>query len=229
MTIASEFFLAGKHVTGLRLLTWLWPGIVVGDRGTTVSARARSWLEREGARRPFFLWLHYIDPHPPYSQTPRESHKSFRSDSVLAPRDGQPTDLLLRSPDVARLRSGEIRPGPSERERVRELYRAEVSRVDAAIGEVLDALDALGLRDRTVVVCVSDHGEEFWEHGGVEHGHTLYDEVVHIPLLMRLPAAFPAGEVPSTAEISDPNRSGEGAAHLSEQTTAALQALGDVQ
>jgi arylsulfatase A-like enzyme len=51
----------------------------------------------------------------------------------------------------------------------------------------------LGLRERTLVVCVSDHGEEFWEHGGVEHGHAVYDELVQVPLIMRWPGHLPAG------------------------------------
>jgi arylsulfatase A-like enzyme len=193
LTIGSEFFLAGARVTALRLLTWIWPALVRGDRGADVSARAVRWLEDEGSRRPFFLWLHYIDPHPPYSGIAEAPHKSFRSDTVLAPRAEGQMDPLRRSPDVARLRSGEIRLGAREKESVRRMYQVEVARVDAAIGQVLDTLDALGLRDRTLVVCVSDHGEEFWEHGGVEHGHTLYDEVLRIPLLMRLPGTLPAG------------------------------------
>src|SRR6185503_17166325 len=53
--------------------------------------------------------------------------------------------------------------------------------------------DRRGLADRTLVVVVSDHGEEFWEHGGVEHGHTLYDEVLHVVWLMRWPDALRAG------------------------------------
>jgi arylsulfatase A-like enzyme len=102
------------------------------------------------------------------------------------------------------LRSGEIRLGSHERELVRRLYQAEVGAVDTAIGKVLEALDALDLRDRTLVVCVSDHGEEFWEHGGVEHGHTLYDEVLRIPLLMRLPVVLPAGaRIPALVRITD--------------------------
>jgi arylsulfatase A-like enzyme len=63
--------------------------------------------------------------------------------------------------------------------------------VDRAVGTVLGALDARGMRDRTLVIVVGDHGEEFWEHGGVEHGHTVYEELIRVPLLMRWPKRLP--------------------------------------
>jgi arylsulfatase A-like enzyme len=76
---------------------------------------------------------------------------------------------------------------------MRQLYEAEVAEVDAAAGGVLEALDSMGLAASTLVVFFSDHGEEFWEHGGVEHGRTVYDEVVRVPLVMRLPGRIEAG------------------------------------
>ena len=195
LTIESEFFLAGRDTTAVRLLNWLAPEVVIGDRGDTVSQRATRWLERAGPGRPFLLWLHYIDPHAPYSRAGATRHKSFRSDSLLGTEHTAATRFTVTSPDVARLRSGEIRLSDDQKEAVRALYRDEVASVDAAVGRVLDALDRLGLRERTLVVCVSDHGEEFWEHGGVEHGHTVYDELVQVPLIMRWPGHLPAGTV----------------------------------
>jgi arylsulfatase A-like enzyme len=139
------------------------------------------------------LWLHYVDPHPPYSRAGVTQHKSFRSDSLLAPAADVPEAITLTSPDVARLRSGEIRLSPDQKEAVRALYRAEVASVDQAVGAVLEAVDQAGLRERTLVICVADHGEEFWDHGGVEHGHTVYEELVHVPLLMRWPGHLQPG------------------------------------
>ena len=195
VTIESEAFLAFGHTTAVRLLTWLHPDLLVGDRGATVSERARRWLESAGqtSQPPFFLWLHYVDPHPPYSRAEVNRHKSFRGDSWLAPRGGDDA-IALTSPDVARLRSGEIRLSPDQKDAVHALYRAEVASVDAAVGSVLQALDEMHLRDRTLVVLLADHGEEFWDHGGVEHGHTLYDELLHVPLIERWPGRLPAGQ-----------------------------------
>ena len=204
LTIESEFFLAGRDATAIRLLAWLRPDLVVGDRGETVSARATAWLTRAAAGTPFFLWLHYIDPHPPYGRRGSAHHKSFRGDSWLGAEGTEPAGLVLTSPDAARLRSGEIRLSEGEKDAVRALYREEVASVDAAVGSVLDALDALGLAERTLVVCVADHGEEFWEHGSYEHGHTVYEELIRIPLMMRLPGRLPRGaRVPGVARMTD--------------------------
>jgi arylsulfatase A-like enzyme len=194
VTIESEAFLAFADTTAVRLLTWLRPEVIVGDRGETVSARVRDWLARRDGVQPFLLWVHYIDPHPPYSRPGVTHHKSFRGDTSFLPANpSQAGAAMTTSPDVARLRSGEIRLGPEEKEAVRQLYRAEVAGVDAAVGSVLEAIDEMRLRDRTLVVVVADHGEEFWEHGGVEHGHTVYDELVRVPLLARWPARLAAG------------------------------------
>lgn len=65
--------------------------------------------------------------------------------------------------------------------------------VDEAVGEVLAGLESSGLAARTLVVVVGDHGEEFWEDGGLEHGRTVYDEVARVPLLMCWPTHLPAG------------------------------------
>jgi arylsulfatase A-like enzyme len=203
VTIESEAFLAFRRTTLVRLAVWLWPSLALGDRGEVVTARARRWLAAARGAQPFFLWLHYVDPHPPYNRAGTTRHKSFRGDALFG-AGGRELDLTLTSPDVARLRSGEIRLGAGEKEAVRDLYRAEVRSVDAAVGGVLAQLDALGLSERTLVIAVADHGEEFWEHGGVEHGHTVYEEIVRIPLLMRWPGQLPAGaRIDHVARIID--------------------------
>jgi arylsulfatase A-like enzyme len=68
VTIESEAFLSFEKTTAVRLLKWIKPEWITGDRGETVSARAHSWLQNYDRSRPFFLWLHYVDPHPPYSR-----------------------------------------------------------------------------------------------------------------------------------------------------------------
>lgn len=204
VTIESEAFLSMADTTAFRLLKRLYPTLISGDRGAVVSDRAVKWLAQRRASKPFFLWLHYIDPHPPYSRAGVTANKSFRGDlSFARPGDGA-ADITLTSPDVARLRSGEIRLSAAEKEGVRNLYRAEVQSVDAAVGRILGAIEAQGLSADTLIVCVADHGEEFWEHGGVEHGRTVYDEVVRVPLLMRWPGHLPAGRrVAAVARITD--------------------------
>ena len=218
ISIESEGFVSFGNTTAVRLLAWLWPGVITGDRGETVSRRAVSWLVGAADKSPFFLWLHYLDPHPPYSAAGVTRHKSMRggmsfepsgneAGAVSAPADAPShsgSDVLLTSPDVARLRDGEIRLSAAQKEVVHDLYRAEVRTVDSAVGEVLETLDRTGLSAHTLVVLVADHGEEFWEHGGSEHGRTVYEEVVKVPLIMRWPGHLPAGtRVAEVTRITD--------------------------
>ena len=191
LTISSEFLLAGRETTWIRLLEWAVPEVWVRDRGSDVSRVASRWLAGNANAGPFFLWLHYVDPHPPYGAGTR--HKSFRGDSLLASTANASAPVMTSSPDVARLRSGEIRLSDEEKAAVRRLYRDEVEALDRALARLFDALDEHGIAERTMVVIVSDHGEEFWEHGGVEHGHSLYDEILHVPFLVRFPNVVPAG------------------------------------
>jgi arylsulfatase A-like enzyme len=202
LSILAEGFIAVRETTLVRLAAWLLPEWMPGDRSRFVSAAAVDWLERHGRRQRFFLWLHYIDPHAPYDAASDARINSFRGDSLLGGTGGG--DFRMAAPDIARLRSGEIRPDAAQKRRVRELYENEVAEVDAGLGEVLRALDRLGLARSTMVIAVADHGEEFWEHGGVEHGRTVYDEVVRIPLLLRWPGQVPPGlAVDALVRITD--------------------------
>jgi arylsulfatase A-like enzyme len=131
---------------------------------------------------PFFLYVHYLDPHQPY-----------------APKlgwDGAPL-----SPELARLvplQGAAVSEVDGERspERLRaasDLYDAEIREVDGALGDLLATLDRRGLGAETLTIVLSDHGEEFGEHGGVGHGETLYDEVVRVPLVLHAPSVIPPG------------------------------------
>ncbi|HXJ35539.1 MAG TPA: sulfatase [Candidatus Eisenbacteria bacterium] len=156
-------------------------GTRVSGNGDVVTQRGLRRLRelRAGARdQPYFLWLHYIDPHAPYGCG---GDKSFRGDTLLAEIEHDGAELRDRFEAIARLRAGEIRLSPAEKAQMVALYDAGVADVDRCLGEILDAV-APG--DDTLIAVVSDHGEEFWEHGGVEHGHTFYDELVRVPLVL---------------------------------------------
>lgn len=122
-----------------------------------VNERAIDWLDRNGRQR-FYLFLHYMDPHDPY---------------FVHPYDGSAVARVTGDPD------------PSEAERLRELYRGEIEYLDDNFGKFLDKLRTLGVYDDTLIVLTSDHGEEFYEHGGWWHGLTLYDEQIRVPLLVK--------------------------------------------
>ena len=147
----------------------------------TVYGRVRDWL-RTGHRRPFFMFIHMWDVHadyippPPYDRQfdpdyegPVTGRNVFFDKSINA---------QMPARDIAHLVA---------------LYDGEIAWTDYHVGMIMDELDALKLRDSTIVVLLSDHGEEFFEHGGKDHRRTLYDEVIHIPLIIRMPGRVPAG------------------------------------
>jgi choline-sulfatase len=150
--------------------------------------QARHWL-RQRAGAPFFLWLHYFDPHLPYTPPSRYLPAAAKDETRLRSFD-----------DVRGVRTGHYRLDASLREQIRDLYAAEVQYVDAEVGRLLAELETLGLYDDMLIVFVSDHGEEFWEHQGFEHGHTLYDELLRVPLLVKLPKSERVGR--ETARVS---------------------------
>ena len=75
------------------------------------------------------------------------------------------------------------------------LYDGEIVYADSQVGRLVERLRERNRLDDTVLVLTSDHGEEFIEHGGVQHGHTLYDEVIRVPLIIRYPPRIPEGTV----------------------------------
>jgi arylsulfatase A-like enzyme len=144
---------------------------------------AIQWLGKHQQRN-FFLWVHYLDPHTPY--TPPEA---FLPQGAVAPRFG----YEMRNSSI--LRSGFPPLDAVERAWVRELYLGEVRYVDACVGRLLDALRSLGIFERSLLAVTSDHGEEFWEHGGFYHGHSLYQELTHVPLLIKASGDAPPRRV----------------------------------
>ncbi len=131
--------------------------------GAQVNERGFQFLDSLDADRPFFLWLHYMEPHDPY----------FTPDGTSYARVAQP------------------HPGPEMAAPMHRAYQDDVRRLDAHIGELLAGLKRRGLDATTTVMLTSDHGEEFAEHGGFYHGVTLYEEQLRLPLLLKGPALAP--------------------------------------
>jgi arylsulfatase A-like enzyme len=164
-------------------------------RATTTAAIA--WLAHE-RDRPFFLMVHYFDPHLLYD--PPEPHRSrFAAEED---RSGGRFEFGTRG-DIVSLRRHELALEPETIERAERLYHGEVAYTDEQIGMVLDALRDLDLEDSTLVVFTSDHGEEFLDHGGFEHGHTLYAELTRVPLILRLPGVIEPRRIAAIARHLD--------------------------
>jgi arylsulfatase A-like enzyme len=157
------------------------------------SDRAVLWLEWQVHRRRtdtgaarLFLFLHYNDPHLPYA-APQEYRDRFPATAGAAAAP-PPTGAGTASPPAGRpcVSPRPYRVSPHH-VASRALYDAEVSYLDTHFGRFLDRLEALGLRDASLLIVTSDHGEEFGEHGGATHKLTLYDEVLRVPLILSDP------------------------------------------
>jgi arylsulfatase len=160
-------------------------------QATQVTDQALADVRKAGAR-PIFLWLHLMEPHSPYAPPPL-TRDMFppRGDAELIPGDRPPPSWLLQGspPDLraylaARRRDrGRRRRGP---------------------GAVRNLGELRPLRSPIVVV-TADHGEEFLDHGGWEHGRTLHDELIRVPLLVAAPGVEAGGSTPGAAHRSLPD------------------------
>ncbi|HLE84680.1 MAG TPA: sulfatase [Thermoanaerobaculia bacterium] len=161
------------------------------DRFENVVADAFDWLDApEGpGGAPFFLFLHSYQVHHPYTPDPADLAR-------FAPPgyDGWLGDAV----EIRELRwinHGGVEATPADRALIAAAYDAEILDADRALGHLLAGLRERRLLDRTLVVFTSDHGEEMGEHGTLGwHTHTLYDELLRVPLVVALPAGRWAGE-----------------------------------
>jgi len=133
---------------------WNWDVGSNQRRSDETTDKALAWLQ--GAREPFFLWVHYWDPHDPFVAPPIEVMKRF------PPPDGD-----------------------TDRKRI-ALYDAEIYFVDLNLRRLLEALEASGNAEHTMVVLTADHGQGLGEHGWWAH-RLLYQEQIHIPLIVKVP------------------------------------------
>jgi len=156
---------------------------------------------------PFFLFTQYIDPHAPYTEG-RDYEARFgkvpgltpEDEALLARKDGAFWEFFYDDVNTWLGRQSAPRlPRLSEagREVLRARYDAEIRAMDDEVARLVRTIE--GKHKNTIFVFVSDHGEEFWERGTMGHGHTLYQELVHVPLILRGPGV-PAGVVERPVE-----------------------------
>jgi arylsulfatase A-like enzyme len=145
---------------------------------TGVTGELLAWLDGTAATgRPFFAYLHTVEPHGPYQ--PAEPYRTRFAPGV--------SPSLGTRPSLRALELSPEPPSPATLRDLRALYDAEVAANDAAFGVLRTGLERRGLWARTVVVVTADHGEEFHEHGAWEHGGNLHSATLSIPLLVRVP------------------------------------------
>lgn len=166
-----KFWLRGLNqltkLVGLRLG---WPKSLPAD---LVFENADDFLRK--AQAPFFMWIHLMDVHWPYTiqkfSWDREWRRKREADKALRPR------LVASPPQIS----------PDEHETLVAEYREAVSYTDEQIGAYMRKLKKDGLLANSWLVIIADHGEEFLEHGQYFHHPTLHEELVHVPLIIRPP------------------------------------------
>jgi Sulfatase len=141
---------------------------------------AITWLAAHPDERAF-VYLHLLRPHNPYDPPPPFGG---RFDPDYAGTIEGTTDTLLKINDHA------IDVTERDIEHLRLRYQENLAYGDHLVGRVVDALRRSGRLDRTIVVVTSDHGEAFYEHGVVLHTTTLFEEMIHVPLVVRFPPRF---------------------------------------
>ncbi len=171
-------YFAGLHGEGDR------PSKLVG--ADVVVDAALSWLD---ARRglPTFLYVHTMDPHVPYAPPAPFDRKYEPHPTADHPAQDPRTDYKE----------------PLDRERMIAQYDGDVAFGDQEFGRFLRALEERGLYERSVLVFMADHGEEFLDHGKWLHGRSVFDELVRIPLLVKLPGVRGGGRVAEQVQAVD--------------------------
>ena len=140
-------------------------GTINGRPARSVTRSAVEWIEKNSEAE-FFLFLNYYDPHGPMAPPPELARQFL--------------------PPGTELDSGE----PLTREQYLALYDAEILSMDKSIGDLLTWMKAASVYENTWIIVTADHGELFGEHGEYGHGHHLFQEEIHVPLIMK----FPDGE-----------------------------------
>jgi len=144
---------------------------------------------------PFFLYLHEVDPHGPYEPPPPYDAVFESGGGSTMKSDADTLNAIIR---------GDIVPTESDLHYLNAQYRGEIAYMDGFLKEILHLLEYSGRGKNTILVFLSDHGEEFHEHGRMHHWITLYNEVLHVPLIVRFPDRKGAGHrVPQNVGLVD--------------------------
>lgn len=162
------------------------------DDAKKVNEEALRWLDEVGDAKaaPLFMYLQYMEPHSPYRDHP------FITATEPPPLPGEWADYKLAervNEGAFLLASGKPLPAPwtmtpHELGRLKALYDGEVTYLDRQLAAFFTELDKRGILENSIIVVTADHGEHLGEHGMLSHGNTLYEEVIKIPLIVRLPS-----------------------------------------
>jgi len=143
-------------------------------------------------RKPFFLFLRHMDPHSPYLP-PQPFERMFYHGNELNPRNKSMDPVMSFKPFCDFFANTMLPPGITDKDYVVAQYDGAVAYMDACIQTIFAALEAHGILDESIVVINADHGETLYDHECYFDHHGTYDNVLHVPLILRYPRKVPAG------------------------------------
>jgi choline-sulfatase len=160
--------------------------------GEDLTNAASEWMDTHDAEKPFFLYLHYMDPHSPY--IPPEPWHSKYTEGYTGPLTGLHKDYVP-------FQQGKAVPTPADLKQLSGVYDASVEYWDHQIGRLVADLKAKGRWENTILVVTADHGEALGERGHFFHGN-LFQENIHVPLIFRVPGV-PAQRLTQYVQMMD--------------------------
>ncbi|NCG21037.1 MAG: sulfatase-like hydrolase/transferase [Rhodobacterales bacterium] len=168
------------------------------DAGPVIQEAALKWLgEREG-EQPWFMFLNYMEVHSP--RTPSMASR----EAILSPEVMELGFVTETGFEAVREHTrGRRTYTDAEHEAILGVYDASMRDLDLTTVELLDALEAGGYLENTIVVLTSDHGESFGEHGIYGHNYSVKDTLVHVPLVIRAPGRVASGRVDHPVSVRD--------------------------
>jgi len=168
-----------------------------GARADSVVAESIDWLDRN-RDKPFFLYIHTVDPHEPYVPT-AELRRTFQRQEYTGELTGR-----LEGSGAHNKRKRE-QTSAEDVDFLHDLYDAEIRFADERLGELIQYLKENGLWGETTLIVTADHGEEFLEHGGWSHGGSLHQEEILVPLVIKPPISMniPAARIAEAVGLVD--------------------------
>jgi arylsulfatase A-like enzyme len=182
---------------------------VVAPPAERVTLEAMRWLKSPGARAPYFMYMHLLDVHGPYNAPDSTYEKvrgspSVQTDEVLSTEEWNAILPSEMQAVWAHDSSGVRRPETQRVDTWKGRYAAEVRDLDDRLGPFLRELEQGGFLDHTYLILIADHGEALHDHGNWDHGYTLFEDQVHVPMIIRPPGGLKASrDVPNVVGLVD--------------------------
>ncbi len=164
-----------------------------------INRRFRSWIQRIGRSAPIFAYLHYIDLHDPYRPEPPFDALYGETGGI-----GAKLDYTRWKQTLEEIQTGTLELSPQDVAQLINLYDGQLTFIDAQLGRLFESLRHQGLFDTSLIIVTADHGDGFMEHGFISHSVLPYDELIKVPLIVRLPAGASAGtQIDSQVRLID--------------------------